>query len=223
MNHTAAQKALRTQLLTLEVVTTGTTTLGADASGYTRSSGSFVTDGFAIGMEVTPGGFTETEVGIVTAVSALALTIDGGRTVETATAGRSLSVGVPAARGWENVALTPVSGEPYIEEQYNPAASVLLGGPADGGTMEHTGLYVLRWYSRDNTGLAALTAAADALLTLFKPGTTLAIDATDTLRVRGDIGPWRGPIMVEASGEGGAHAGWAVVVVTIPWRVYSTN
>jgi hypothetical protein len=49
--------ALRGRVLTLSVATTGTTSLAATATGYTRAAGSFVTDGFKPGMEVLAAGF----------------------------------------------------------------------------------------------------------------------------------------------------------------------
>lgn len=63
--------------------TTGTTTLSATSTGYTRASGSFITDGFAVGQVVTASGFSAAGFNgssIVTGVVALELTttpIDG--------------------------------------------------------------------------------------------------------------------------------------------------
>lgn len=214
-DHLAIQLALRARLLTLEVCTTGSTTLAATATGYSRAGGSFLTDGFAVGMEVTPTGFTETDRGMITAVDALTMTIDGGRDVESSGAGRTLAVGLPQYRGWDNTRLDPEGGRPYIEEQYIPATVSLLSGPADGGTVEDTGLYVVRWYGQADTGLSALAEPTSAILELFKPGTGLTV-ADGTVRVRGDIGPSRGPILADLPG-------WVVVTVSIPWRLYSVN
>jgi hypothetical protein len=214
-DHTSIQFALRARLLTLEVCTTGATTLESTLSGYQRASGSFLTDGFTAGMEVTPTGFTETEVGVITAVDALTMTIDGGRSVQSSGAGRTLAVNLPELRAWDNVALAPVAGRPYIEEVYIPATVSLLSAPSAGGTAEDTGLYVVRWYGLANKGLAALSRAASATLELFKPGTGLNI-ADGTVRVRGDIGPFRGAMQADAPG-------WMLVTITVPWRLYSVN
>jgi len=57
---------------------TGFTDLGATATGYTRSAGSFVTDGFTVGMVVKAEGFANTannNNAVVTAVSAGTLTV----------------------------------------------------------------------------------------------------------------------------------------------------
>lgn len=56
--------------------TTGTTTISATATGYSRASGSFLTDGFAVGQTVTASGFVGSGFNgksIVTAVTALTM------------------------------------------------------------------------------------------------------------------------------------------------------
>ena len=69
----------------LEAGTTGNTTgvLGANALGYTRATGSFVTDGFVVGMTVTASGFTvgaggtspNNGLSVITAVTPTQLTV----------------------------------------------------------------------------------------------------------------------------------------------------
>lgn len=213
LSHQAVQLALRARLLTLSVCTTGSTTLSATATGYARASGSFLTDGFAAGMEVTPGGFAQTAVGVITSVSAFVMTISGGRTVEASGAGRTLSVGLPSLQAWDNVAIEPVAPQPYLEEEYVPATSALRTLPATGGSMEDTGLYMLRWYSRAGTGTQALRKACDAVIALFAAGTALVVATGITVRVRSDFAPVAGSI------QSGESSGWAVVVITIPWRL----
>lgn len=56
--------------------TTGTTTISATATGFSRASGSFLTDGFAVGQTVTSSGFVGSGFNgksIITAVSALTM------------------------------------------------------------------------------------------------------------------------------------------------------
>ena len=214
-DYTDMQLGFRNRLLTLQVCTTGTTTLEATLSGYQRSAGSFVADGFAVGMEVTPTGFTDTDRTVITSVTATLLTVDEPRTVDAPAGGRSLTVGLPELRAWDNTTLAPVTGRPYIEETFVPATSSLLSSPGLGGIAEDTGLYVIRWYGKANTGLAAIGDGASAILELFKPGTAVTV-ADGSLRVRGDLGPWRGAITADLPG-------WSVTTITIPWRLYSTN
>ncbi len=214
-DHTATQLALRGRLLTLSVLTTGSTTLSATSTGYARTAGSFITDGFAVGMEVTPSGFTQTAVGVVTGVSALALEIDGGRDVEAAGAGRSLTVGLPSRMGWDNTRLEPTAAAPYGEEEYVPATARTITMPASGADMEATGLYVLRLYGKAEPGISALRKLADAILALFAPGTGLTVGSA-TVRVRTDLAPWAGAIRAD-------RPGWSVVVLTIPWRLAYLN
>jgi hypothetical protein len=211
-----AQLALRARLLTLEVCGTGTTSLGTTANTYTRSSGSFVSDGFAVGMEVTPTGFTDTDPAIITAVAALSLTVDAELTIDAEAPGRNLMVGLPELRAWDNTALEPEGGRPYIEEQMIPGGASLLSFPSSGGEKEDTGLYVIRWYGKANTGLSAIGKPADALLSLFAPGTVLTVGTDVALRIRTDVAPYRGQMQADLPG-------WSVVTVTIPWKLSSIN
>jgi hypothetical protein len=208
IDHRSYQLALRDKLLTLEVVTTGSTSLGATSTGYSRASGSFLTDGFAVGMEVVGNGFIQganNEAKTITAVTALALTC----------AGRTISVGLPELRAWENVPVTPVTGRPYIREQYipGPLARETLGAF---GRLEARPMYGIGVYGVTNTGLGGVLDYADALLTLFAPGTAIVASNGDTLRVRSDTAPFRGQLMQHESG-------WAMVLVTVPLRVRTTN
>lgn len=208
IDHAATLLALRAPLLTLSVVTTGSTTLTATSTGYTRSSGSFVTDGFLVGMEVAPFGFTETTPVRVASVSASALGIVGGRTAQASGSGRSLTVGIPSRRAWENVLTSRVAGEWFLEEDFAPATRVLRGNVAN-GVVEETGLYVLRLFGPLGIGGAAFHVIADAVLAEYPPGAAIV----SGLRVRGDVSPIRGQLTRVTE--------WSVLTLTIPWRAVS--
>jgi hypothetical protein len=214
ISHLAAIEALRTQLLTLSVCTTGSATLAATATGYSRASGSFLTDGLAVGMEITPTGFAANTVAVLTGVTALTLTT-AARAVETAAASRTIACLLPAGRAWENVTYTPTTSRPWIEEDYlpGPAAQVTVGQLGDVETLPQ---YVVKVYGVPGTGLAALHRYGDAILNLFPPRTALTLSTSDVLRVRADVAPYRGQVTQET-------AGFAVTVVTIPLSVRSAN
>lgn len=188
--------------------------LAATATGYTRASGSFLTDGFRVGMEVTPTGFTQTSAATITAVTALTMTVKGGRTVQAIGSNRSLAATLPTVRGYENLPITPVANEPYCEEEYLPGGmgTATLG---NFGTLEATPTYVLRLYGPQRTGMDALRRTADALLTLFAPTTPITV-AGHTVRVRSDVAPTPSPL-------GQTEDGWAVITVSIPLRVHTAN
>lgn len=233
-SHLAALLACRGRALTLSVNTTGSTSLSATTTGYARAAGSFVADGFSRGDEIAVSGFATAAnngQGIIKDVTAGAITLDSAYTVtltpagyvvaartlvtEAAAAGRTISVGLPALRAFENVALTPVAGKPFVEEDYLPGpANQFTTGPR--GWIEVTPQYVLKLYAPPNTGVTALYKAADALLTLFTPGTALTLSTGDVLRVRTDVAPYRGQLLQDA-------AGFAVVVITVPLRAESLN
>lgn len=233
IDHLAALVALRTRALTLSVCTTGSTSLSVTTTGYARTAGSFITDNFVVGQEIAASGFTTAAnngQGVITAVSALALTVDAytvtaaptGYTVaarvlavEAAAGGRTISVGLPAMRAWENTVFTPVAGKPFVEEDYlpGPVAQVTLG-PL--GQVETLPQYILKIYGLSGKGTAALYKWADALLLLFTPRLALALSTGDVLTVGTQPAPYRGQIL---PGE----TGWSVVTVTIPLRARSAN
>lgn len=83
------------------LITTGSQTFGATAPNlYTRSAGSFITDGFMVGDEINASGFgtaTNNGRGVVTAVSATQLTIDATHVLvtEAAAAGCTIATEAP--------------------------------------------------------------------------------------------------------------------------------
>lgn len=224
LDSVTAQLALRNRAVSVTVATTGTlATLSATATGYARSSGSFLTDGFAPGMEITlVTGFstsgnnqaTTVQGRVITSVTALAITCTGCA-VEAAGGSRVITTGLPFDRAWENKAFEPTSGRPYVEEDFAPATSELISVPANGGSLEETGLYVLKVYGVANTGLGAIHKTVDALKLLFTPGTTIT-SGSDQIRVRGDVGPFAGQMIPQGDS-------WTVRTLTIPWRARTTN
>lgn len=214
VNHLAIQLACRARALTLAVCTTGSTTLAATTTGYTRAAGSFLTDGFAVGMEVTPSGFSDTTKRVITAVEALTMTVDGTPTAQVAASGRTLSVGLPSNQGWENVAAATQARVPMVEERYIPGATskITLGAF---GSLEVLPLYELTFSGRTGADVTALASYADACIAHFAPTTPLTV-GSDTATVRTSPAPTRTPLAVV---EGGA----AFTTVTIPLRLRSAN
>lgn len=222
LDSVSAVLALRGRLLGASVCTTGSTSLSATTTGYVRASGSFVDDGFAVGMEITTAaGFSEfgnnissAQGRVITEVTATTLACTG-LTAESAGNGKTLTVGLPYQKAWENVAFTPVAGFPFIEEDFVPGTSGMISGPYSGGTFEETGLYVVRVYGLPNHDVLAIRAYTDAIVERFTPGTSMTA-GSHTVRVRGDVGPWASQI--ESDGDG-----WAVSTITVPYRAYTTN
>lgn len=213
----AVDLAFRTRLAALVVCTTGTTTLAATATGYSRTTGSFVADGFAVGMELTPSGFASGAPGLVTAVFPLTLAVGGPRGPQAAASGRSLTVGLPAFVVYENgPPFAPTQGRQYVELELVEQPSQLRSFPAAGGTREDAGVYVVRWYAIAGYGRLGLARCTDAVKALFAPGTTFAALDGSVVRVRGDTGP-------SASQLQNRPAGFALIAVSIPWRRYAAN
>lgn len=211
----AVHLALRLRAEALVIATTGAISLEAVTSGYVRTVGSFVTDGFTVGSEITPQGFATNTRRVITRVQTLTLTVSGTLTAESAAGGRTISVGIPALFKKENTAFTPVNGRPYLAEVFTPATNTLRAGPAANGVREETGLYELRWYGLSNTGVLGIRQAVDALAARFTPGTNVTA-GVDVVHIRGDVAPFKSRIA-------NSDDGFSVCVLTIPWRVFSAN
>lgn len=215
IDHGAVLLACRAHARTLEVCTTGTMTLAATTTGFTRASGSFLTDGFRAGMEVTPTGFTTSTRGVITAVTALSMTVTGTRTADSASGSRSLAVALPASQAWLNVPHEPTAQVPWVEEQYLP-------GSAEQWTVTTTGQlevlpqYALTFYLPTGTDASAAYAYADATIDHFAPGLPLTLaDGTD-LRVRARPAPYPSPLQI-------VDGAWAALTVTVPLRHITPN
>lgn len=208
----AALVALRTRLLATVVATTGSTTLTKTATGFTRASGSFVTDGFRVGMEVTPAGFTVNDVEVITALTATTMTTKS-HTAQSSGSGRSLAAGIPVGRALEEMEFEPTAGRPWIQEQFVPATNNQAAFGGDDVLAELTGLYVVTWYGLSGHG-AALRRSVDAVVARFNKA-SIAV-GSDTLKVRGSPGPNAGQIIPHPT-----RAGFSYCVVTVPWRAHT--
>lgn len=211
------QLALRAHALGLTVCTTGSATLGATAGGYTRSTGSFLADGFAAGMEITASGFPTAPnngTAVVTQVTAQRLRVSRAVDAMPPAAGRTISVGLPSSRAWENMNFTPVEGVPWVEEQFVPGPNFLATlGP--GAEAESRPMYGIRVHVIEGKGIGAARRYADALIRRFPMRGEIPVGSS-VIRIRGDTGPFVGQLQR-------SQAGFVVVPVTIPLRLRATN
>lgn len=221
--------ALRARLTGLAAsATTGTMALARTATGYTRADGgSFITDGFRIGMELLDSGFPTTSYATIKSVVAATITVDQTLTAATSASGRSLSVGLPETRVWSNskpvrsgVQLeAPTNDRPYILESFAKAGgAVLKTMPANGGETEERGMYVVHWFGLSNRGPDAILEGTAAILARFTPNTPITA-GSDVLRV-GDGSNVGGPYADEIRPLAN---GWSVSTVRVPWWARSVN
>lgn len=214
LDHVLAREGFRQRLLSLVVATTGTTTLSATSTGFARTAGSFLTDGFAAGMEVVPAGFSapNNAPAIIDTVSGLALTIAGGRTVEAAASSRSLSVGLPQLRQWQgtqNPTTNAPGTIPFVVEQWVPGATF------DDGAIIDTGFYVVTWNALPNRGIVATFRQMQAMRDLYPPGWSFYVGA-DKVRVTGSPAPqFTAPVRIAT--------GYEMSTLRVPWRSVTTN
>lgn len=210
----SALLALRNRALAVSVVTTGVITdLSATATGYHRASGSFVTDGFVPGMEITPASFTTNTVDLITGVTASDLTTLNARAVE-AVGTRSIAVALPSIRAWELTDITPNALKWMVREEMIPGPSKLLG-QKNGGLVQEIGLYVLTLFGPEKYGPLAMRKMTDALEALFAPGTTVTA-GSHTVRVRTDSSVYSGQILPQGDGH-------ARCQLTVPYEAFSIN
>ena len=97
---------------TMPVSSTGTVAVDSVAKTFTRSTGSFLTDGYLVGMSFTTSGFTNSGNNgtfVVSAVTATVLTASAASTLvtETAAAGRTISPNMTKSR-FTDLSLDPV-------------------------------------------------------------------------------------------------------------------
>jgi hypothetical protein len=208
MDHRAAVLALRRVLLGTVVSTTGQVTLAATGNGYTRQEGSFVNDGFTVGMEVVPSGFTNNTPAVIRSLEGTTMVIEGTRPAEAAAPNRSLTVGIPLMRGWENKRIEPIAGRWYIEEDYLPGGGLVVSL----GQKENTPMYVLRLSGISGNGISALYKVSAAILDSFPPKLAIPMPDGFPLRVSSDMIPYRGQLLSITPGR-------SDVVITIPlWK-----
>jgi hypothetical protein len=212
-DYLAIREGFRARLLTLVVATTGSTTLAASSTGFSRSSGSFLSEKFTAGMEITGDGFSagNNAPATITSVAALSMAVPG-KTLQTAAAGRTLTVGLPLIRQW---ALTQTPQE-IIQGTRASIVEVWSNGvPADEGAMVDEGSFIVTLNLPGNYGIAAMLRYQRAMLDLFYPGWGFFVDG-NWVRVIGNPAPaFSDPRPLEN--------GQATSQLTVNWRVATTN
>lgn len=216
------QVSMRKRLAQLVVATTGSATLATTTTGYSRSSGSFITDRFAKGMEITPVGFSANNntttadfARVISAevVAGFLTTNPAPASVEGATAGRSISVKLPRLIEWENEELVRKTGRPYITEEMVPGGLPrLITFPIKSGKLEETGLYIVTLFGIQGTGNKAIRRYMKAMKDLFAPGTVFTA-GSDSPHVSG---VFAGQILP-------AGNGYASCALQVAWEVRTTN
>jgi len=218
VDHDQNVAALRERLLILSVVTMSAVDISVSGKVYTRATGSFKDDGFAVGMEVGGSGFTvgsNNNISIIREVKNLTLLVNRLLATEALGAGKTLSVLIPEDRAWENRKFDPEGENPFFEEEYVPGTQtfITLGQNAE---VEITPMYSIGVEVKEGTGSEAARRYADAILALFAPSSALFLTNGDCLRVRGDTGPFPGTLIRSRPGR-------VVITVIIPLRLRTNN
>lgn len=172
----AAKLGIRARVLATVVASTGSITLTATTSGYTRDAGSFITDGFVVGLEVTPLGFSANTVDVIDSVTDLTITTKRARAAQASGAGRSLTAYLPQthALNGDTVQLRP--GYPAWREEFVPAPPETITMSPNGGRTNDSGLYFATLILGQEYGDLAMDAMTSAILARFTSGTQIAAD-----------------------------------------------
>ena len=155
--------------------TTGNSaTLSATATGYARTSGSFITNGFAVGQEVTATGFTNPEnngTSRITAVTATALTVNKTvpTVVEAAATGRSITAegsSISVTRSTPGVAEPAATGRFLLASRgIAPGASTIVARTYGQESNTVHGGIDMEGLGSNTGGTAGVTEAFDEPLT----------------------------------------------------------
>lgn len=168
--HANLRSAFRERLLTLVDIDHSPGVSVSLASGvFTRASGSWLTAGFAPGMEVTVNGFTGSPLyGVVETVSALALKLNITGTQTVAGGGRFI-VGLPQGRAWEGFDFFPVDGRPYVAESVRANVTTLetICNPSGVGVATNILEASATFFYPKNKGTLAIERMAGAAMKLL--------------------------------------------------------
>lgn len=230
----AVHRALRAHAMTATVRSTGLVSLAATATGFTRSVGSFVADGFERGMEIVPTNFADNFFSaVVTSVAPNDLRVEPFvlsivNNVQVVTRppitpsveadARMLTATIPSMHAWENesplgaTTFDPVNGIPYLEEEFSPSIARKVGAPIKQSITEEMGDYFLKWHGVPNVGASALRKGIDALKNVFASGTVIPA-GIDSVYIDSDPAPTTGGIIQTTSRP--------VLILRIPWIVRS--
>lgn len=213
------QRAVRAHLLNAPIAVCSGHQVIATATGYSKATQPhFLNEGFAVGQEIEVTGFAtpgNNGIKLITAVTQSDITVAGGATPEGTNGPRTISAIIPTRRAWENVALTPTEGFPWIAERWLGGPTTLTTTTRD-GWVESTPQYQIILYTPSGIGADCAASYADGILAHFRPGTAIT-DAEGTVaRVRGDTGPFRAALTLDTPG-------WSALSLTIPLRVETRN
>lgn len=169
-----AKAGFRARLVATVVASTGLATLSTTSTGYARTTGSFLDDGFVRGMEVTPTGFSHSAVEVVTDVQALTMTVRTTHPQQAAAPNRSLAAKLPQRRAFDGRVIEPVADTLMLREEYVPAPPDTITTSPRGGLTNESGFYLVTLFAPVDVAEWVLDAMGQALRRRFSGGTIIA-------------------------------------------------
>lgn len=107
------------------------------------------------------------------------------------------------------------AGVEYVEEEYLPGPMRRISAANAGAVLEIDPMYVLRVVGVMDDGITSSGTTVKELLAHFAPGTEIVAANGDVLKVRGDVAPFAGQMLLVN--------GKTQQTVTIPLRVRTSN
>jgi hypothetical protein len=122
----------------------------------------------------------------------------------------------PQDRAWSSVSFKPDPTRPHIESNFTHDTAEVTSFPVNAGTLQTTGLYVVRYYGLTGRGESDIRTVITAILRAFAPGLGMVLPSGVTLYIRHDVGPAPSEIIPVGSGK-------SFSAIRIPWRAFSNN
>lgn len=207
-----ARAVLRESALTFVAADTGSLTLGLTTTAITRSTGSFLADGFKPGMEVQVSGYPFA-IGpfVLKSVTALELTPNDASelSLQSPASGRRVLCPWLAQSAWENWTFAPDEARPYVRERLMPQEQFRLSlGPK--ARVQVGGSWLLDFFFPASIrGTAGPDAYVDSLAeNHFYPGVSLVRNNQQVL-------------VVNSTRSGGrVSAGWYMIPFILRFKTH---
>lgn len=232
MDDDAVHMALRAYGLTAIAANTGVMTLASTLTGFTRADGgSFIDDKFRRGMEIVADGFFGFPMhAVITSVSptdmrAKPFVINIANGVQSViypsvsplppAPGRSIVAIMPSMRSLENEppaglsTFTPISGIPYIEEEFSPDVTFRVTG----SLYTSEGDLFWKFHGVIGAGPSHLRKTLSALKEHYTDAIIPVPNEQYVIRIRGDPAPTTQAIIQTTAGP--------VLILAVPWEVRS--
>ena len=122
---------------------------------------------------------------------------------------------LPQTRAWQSVEVKPSATVDYVGDELSLGGSTVISGPAQHGTIEQEGEYIVLVVCRQGRGNAGVRVITSSVLAAFPPGLAIALPSGARLHIATNPAPRPG----DTENDGTRQR----KEVFIPWFVHSIN